>query len=54
MLKQWFEKCKAWAEAVEGLDDPHGVYLAWLEERIRRLEEDVKDLRARLPSTNAP
>jgi hypothetical protein len=53
MLKRWFAKCEAWARAIEGLDDPHGEYLARLEERIRRLEEEVKYLRAHLASPDA-
>ncbi len=54
MLKHWFAKCRRWVEAIEGLDDPHGEHLARLEERIRRLERDVGELRARSPAAEAP
>ncbi len=54
MLKRWFAKLRRWVEAIEGLDDPHGEHLARLEERIRRLEADVGELRARSPAAQEP
>lgn len=46
MLQRLFEKLRTWAEAVAALDDPRGEYLLMLEDRVSRLEGDVRLLRA--------
>jgi hypothetical protein len=49
MLKRWFAKWKVWAQALdEGIDDPRGDYLLRLEDRVARLEDEVKILRQHL------
>lgn len=44
MLEKLKEKLRPWGEALAGLDDPQGEYLAYLENRILRLEERVEQL----------
>lgn len=52
MMQRLTAKLGLWAEALAGMDDPQGEYLLNLEERFRRLEGEVEQLR-KPPSTNA-
>ncbi len=45
MLEKLKEKLRPWGEAMAGLDDPQGEYLAYLENRIVRVEKEVEELR---------
>lgn len=45
MLQRLIEKLRPWEEALASLDDPRGEYLLGLENRIHRLEDEVKSLR---------
>ena len=53
MLQRLIEKFRPWAEAMAGMDDPHGEYLLCLDERVRRLEAKVEQLRRPLPADAA-
>lgn len=44
-------KLRLWGGALAGMDDPLGDYLLRLEERVRRLEGEVQQLRG-LPSAS--
>ncbi|AYM08828.1 hypothetical protein G6L26_023975 [Agrobacterium radiobacter] len=46
MLKRFREKWRSWEDAVLGIDDPQGDYLAALEKRLARLETEVAGLSA--------
>ncbi len=46
MLQRLLARWRLWEEALAGMDDPHGEYLLSLEERVRRLEGDVENLRS--------
>lgn len=48
MRKLLQEKWRRWADAFASIDDPQGEYLDMLENRVRRLEAEVEDLRKRL------
>jgi hypothetical protein len=52
MLQRLLARWRLWEEALAGMDDPQGEYLLSLEERVRRLEGDVENLRSPL-STDA-
>ena len=45
MLQQLLARWRLWEEALAGMDDPQGEYLLSLEERVRRLEGEVENLR---------
>lgn len=45
MLDRLIEAFRSWAQAVATLDDPRGEYLLTLEDRISRLESEVRSLR---------
>jgi hypothetical protein len=47
MLKRWLAKWAHWAKTLEEIDDPQGGYLLSIEARIKRLEDEVGDLRKR-------
>lgn len=53
MLQRLLARWRLWEQAFEGMDDPGGDYLLSLEERVRRLEGDVEQLRRPL-SSDAP
>jgi hypothetical protein len=53
MLQRLIEKLRPWGEALAGLDDPRGEYLLGVENRIRRLEGEVKSLRDAAAAANA-
>jgi hypothetical protein len=53
MLQRLIEKFRPWAEAMAGLDDPQGEHLLSLDERVRRLEAKVEQLRRPLPADAA-
>lgn len=53
MLQRLIEKLRPWEEALASLDDPRGEYLLGLENRIRRLEDEVKSLRDAAAGGNA-
>ena len=50
MLQQLLARWRPWAEALAGMDDPQGEYLLALDERVRRLEDVVVNLRKPLPA----
>jgi hypothetical protein len=39
------ERLRFYLAALEGAEDPHGMYLSHLEERVRRLEQEVEACR---------
>ncbi|MGE0422651.1 MAG: hypothetical protein AB7O88_10325 [Reyranellaceae bacterium] len=43
-LKRLWTKVARFAEALEGIDDPVGHYMFFLEKRIHRLESEVEYL----------
>ena len=45
MLQRLLARWRLWEEALAGMDDPQGEYLLSLEERVRRLEGEVENLR---------
>lgn len=45
MLQRLLDKWRRWEGAFVGFDDPQGEYLLDLEERVRRLEGEVEQLR---------
>lgn len=53
MLQQLLARWRLWDQALEGMDDPRGDYLLNLEERVRRLEGDVENLRRPLSADAA-
>lgn len=53
MLQRLLARWRLWEQALEGMDDPHGEYLISLEERVRRLEGVVMDMRTPLPADAA-
>lgn len=53
MLQRLLARWRPWAEALAGMDDPQGEYLLSLEERVRRLEDVVVNLRTPLPADAA-
>jgi hypothetical protein len=53
MLQQLLARWRPWAEALAGMDDPQGEYLLALDERVRRLEDVVVNLRTPLPADAA-
>jgi hypothetical protein len=53
MLNGLFEKFRPWAEALADLDDPRGEHLLNLDERVRRLEAEVEQLRRPHPADAA-
>ena len=50
MLQRLIEKLRPWGEAIAGLDDPYGDYLARLENRVTRLEGEMAAFRKPRPS----
>jgi hypothetical protein len=48
MRQRLLEKWRLLADALAGVDDPHGEYLRMLEDRIRRLEGEVENVRKHL------
>ena len=58
MRQRLLEKWRLLADALAGVDDPHGEYLRMLEDRIRRLEGEVENVRKHLltdtPATVQP
>jgi hypothetical protein len=53
MLQRLLARWRLWEEALAGLDDPHGEYLLDLNERVRRLEAKVEQLRRPLSADAA-
>ncbi len=53
MLQRLLARWRPWAEALAGIDDPQGEFLLGLEERVRRLEDVVVNLRTPLPADAA-
>ena len=53
MLQRLLARWRPWAEALAGMDDPQGEFLLYLEERVRRLEGVVMDMRTPLPADAA-
>ena len=53
MLQRLLARWRLWEEALAGLDDPQGEYLLNLDERVRRLEVDVEQLRRPPPADAA-
>lgn len=53
MLQQLLARWRIWEQALAGMDDPQGEYLDSLEERIRRLEGEVGQLRMTLSADAA-
>jgi hypothetical protein len=53
MLQRLMAKWRLWEEALAGMDDPQGEYLLSLDERVRRLEAKVEQLRRPLPEDAA-
>ena len=53
MLQRLLARWWLWGEALAGMDDPQGEYLLSLEERVRRLEGVVVNLRAPLSADAA-
>lgn len=53
MLQRLLARWRLWVEALAGMDDPQGEYLLNLEERVRRLETEVEQLRRPLPADAA-
>ncbi|MGO4853693.1 hypothetical protein [Phaeovulum sp. W22_SRMD_FR3] len=49
MLKQWAATWDLWAKNLAGFDDLQGEHLLRLEQRVRRLEEELS-----APSTQRP
>lgn len=47
MLHWWLARWRIWKEALAEMDDPEGKYLLALDERVRRLEDEVQQLRKR-------
>ena len=45
MLQRLLARWRLWEETLAGMDDPQGEYLLSLEERVRRLEGEVENLR---------
>jgi hypothetical protein len=45
MLQRLLARWRIWKEALAGMDDPEGTYLLALDERVRRLEDEVQRLR---------
>ena len=54
MWKRLLEKWRLAAEAIDGMDDPQGEFLLALEQRVRRLEGEVDDLRKRFVMDPSP
>lgn len=52
LMQRLSAKLHLWGEAMAGVDDPLGDYLARLEERVRHLEDEVQKL-SKPPSANA-
>jgi hypothetical protein len=50
MLQRLMARWRLWEEALAGMDDPQGEYLLNLDERVRRLEAKVEQLRRPLPA----
>jgi hypothetical protein len=48
MRQRLLEKWRLFTDVLAGIDDPHGEYLRALENRIRRLEGEVEDVRKHL------
>lgn len=42
MLQRLLARWRLWEEALAGMDDPQGEYLLNLEERVSRLEAEMK------------
>ena len=53
MLERLLARWRVWEQALAGMDDPQGEYLLYLEERVRRLEDVVVNLRTPLPADAA-
>lgn len=51
LLHTLSRKLHRWGQAMAGMDDPRGDYLLGLEERVRRLEGEMQQLRG-LPSAS--
>ncbi len=47
MLQRWLVRWRIWKEALAEMDDLEGKYLLALDERVRRLEDEVQQLRKR-------
>ena len=52
MMQRLTAELRLWGEALAEMDDPQGEYLLNLQERVRRLEGEVEQLR-NMPSANA-
>ena len=45
MLQRWLARWHLWKEALAGMDDPQGESLLNLDDRVRRVEAKVEQLR---------
>jgi hypothetical protein len=50
VMKQLWTKMGRFAEALDGIDDPVGVYISSLGKRVTKLERDVERLESQLQS----
>ena len=50
MFKRFWQSLNAWAEALS-MDDPRGDYMFRLEDRVARLEREVKGLQMQSRTT---
>lgn len=48
-----WHRVKRFLEAMDGVDDPEGQYLAFLERRIGWLEGEVRDLQAQFTTARS-
>ena len=53
MLQRLLARWRLWEQALAGMDDPRGEHLLSLEERVRRLEGVVVNLRTPLSADAA-
>ncbi len=53
MLQRLLARWRVWEQVLAGMDDPQGEYLLGLEERVRRLEGVVMDMRTPLSADAA-
>lgn len=44
-MKHLFARLKQWTIRLDGIDDPQGLYLSSLEQRIQALENAQRELR---------
>ena len=52
MFKRFWNRLKYFAETLDGIDDPGGRYMTWLEQRVATLERKVETIQ--MKSRTAP